>query len=220
MSADALAPLYEALAKLSFPWCEGCADCCAMPWVLEAEVPALAREPGVRIEMQQGVSFLSDERRCACLQTGRCTIYARRPLDCRLFPLDIIEQDGDYWWCIFLSCREPEALASVLVPMIPRLESLLTPGIIAEYQRQIAVTRASYAPYREGRYRLVRPLRLPTSHDLDSVIRRGADHAVGTTGAGLDVGAGLHGSLLLGVACPVVGTSGGIASAVPGDIES
>lgn len=159
MSADALAPLYEVLDALSFPWCLDCGDCCAMPWLLDEEVAGVSTLPGAQLARERGVAFLANPTRCACLHAGRCAVYTRRPLDCRLFPLDLVEHQGDLWWCIFQSCRAPEALASVLVPAIPALEARLTPTILDQYRRQIAVTRETYAPYREGRYRLIRPLR-------------------------------------------------------------
>ncbi len=32
---------------------------------------------------------------------GRCKIYSFRPTDCRLFPLDIEINNGDYYWTLF-----------------------------------------------------------------------------------------------------------------------
>src|SRR5436309_525118 len=39
--------------------------------------------------------FLTDDRQCA--------IYDIRPLDCRLFPLDLTELNGEIWWVIYHS---------------------------------------------------------------------------------------------------------------------
>jgi len=30
-----------------------------------------------------------------------CKIYEDRPIDCQLFPLDIVEKDGELWWAIY-----------------------------------------------------------------------------------------------------------------------
>ncbi len=164
----ALGRLYAVLDALSFPWCRDCAQCCSMPWVNSGERARLEALPGVDLVEQAGVHFVGPEGCCGCLSAGRCGIYRERPLDCRLFPLDIVEEGGALWWCIFLNCRAPAELASVLVPAIPALEAHLTPALVADYLRQITVTRASWAPYRDGQYRLVRPVVLPAAGGLET----------------------------------------------------
>ncbi|MCV0400782.1 MAG: YkgJ family cysteine cluster protein [Nitrosopumilus sp.] len=37
--------------------------------------------------------------------TGRCKIYESRPIDCRLYPFDILFVNGDYYWIVY-SCNE------------------------------------------------------------------------------------------------------------------
>lgn len=38
---------------------------------------------------------------------GRCGIYRYRPLDCRLYPLDVAYENGKFYWVMFIrdSCR-------------------------------------------------------------------------------------------------------------------
>jgi len=31
----------------------------------------------------------------------RCTIHGVHPIDCQLFPLDLVIQDGKYWWIVY-----------------------------------------------------------------------------------------------------------------------
>ncbi|MBT4049504.1 MAG: hypothetical protein HOB18_08195 [Nitrospina sp.] len=38
---------------------------------------------------------------CYFFQGGKCTVYDRRPIDCRLFPLDIIEKEGRLIWIAY-----------------------------------------------------------------------------------------------------------------------
>lgn len=154
--SDPLAPLYGALEGVPFPRCVGCGQCCHRPWLLTTE---RARFPGL-IDEIGGVGFLTGEPACACKLGTACGRYADRPLDCRLYPLDIVEHDGALWWSVFLDCAAPDELAATLIPLIPELERRLTSDILGEFTRQIAVTRAAWAPYREGRYRLVRPVDL------------------------------------------------------------
>lgn len=159
-----LEPLYAVLEGLTFPWCEGCGECCHMPWVMDEEAV-----DGVPMETIDGSRFIGGCGQCAAKVGTRCGIYKNRPLDCRLFPLDIVEHEGTYWWCIFQTCRHPAELATVLVPLIPKLEAHLTPAVWRQYERQIAVTRSSYAPYAAGKYTLVRqvshsPTPAPAAH--------------------------------------------------------
>lgn len=145
--------LYPLLEGASAPACLDCGQCCEMPWVGPGEAP------GVPTVETDGVRFLGGCGPCPARSGPLCTVYPTRPLDCRLYPLDIVEHQGAYWWCIFLNCREPDALAEVLVPRIPALEAAMTPALWSEFQRQIELTRLTYPPYAEGRYRLIRPVR-------------------------------------------------------------
>jgi len=44
---------------------------------------------------------------CIFLKSGRCSIYTHRPLDCRLFPFDIIKKDSKYYLILYkLDCFE------------------------------------------------------------------------------------------------------------------
>lgn len=151
--------LVAALDGLQFPWCAGCGDCCHMPWLMDEEAVE-----GVPLEEEGGARFIASQPGCAaCVAkaNGLCTVYAQRPLDCRLFPLDIIEEGGVYWWCVYQSCRHPGPLGELLITRIPALEAAMTPAIWAQFVRQIAVTKETYPPYRDGQYRLVREVCLP-----------------------------------------------------------
>jgi Fe-S-cluster containining protein len=37
-------------------------------------------------------------------QSGKCGIYENRPLDCKLFPMDIDVQDGKFVWILYRTC--------------------------------------------------------------------------------------------------------------------
>ena len=126
------------------------------------ELPALP--PQVRLRQEQGLVQLSGSP-CACQAGTRCGVYASRPLDCRLYPLDIVEWEGRLWWVIFLNCRYPEMLAPGLEARIPALEAELTTEVLLPFRAQIAVTRSRWAPYAEGRFRLLRQVDLWRSKD-------------------------------------------------------
>lgn len=44
---------------------------------------------------------------CIFLENGRCSIYNYRPLDCKLYPFDIIKRDSKYYLVLYqLGCIE------------------------------------------------------------------------------------------------------------------
>lgn len=60
-----------------------------------------------------------------------CSIYEFRPLDCRLFPLDIIFENGKYFWVIYPGCNYdanniPNLLHSANQVVLPHLKNYLS----------------------------------------------------------------------------------------------
>lgn len=159
--SGALEAMYAVLGEADFSPCQGCTACCEGAW-LHAQEAARAESlsPGV-VRREGGIAFLGDGGRCPWLGGEACARYRARPLDCRLFPLDIIEHEGALWWCVFLSCVRPDELAPRLIPLLDRLEPLLDEAALSAFEAQIAVTRARYPAYAAGQYRLVRRLSAP-----------------------------------------------------------
>jgi hypothetical protein len=73
-----------------------------------------------------------------------------------LFPLDIIEEDKKYWWCIFTFCSKHNEIKKKFIPLIPKLEKVFTSGIFKQYKNQIAITKKIYPPYRLKQYKKIR----------------------------------------------------------------
>ncbi len=47
----------------------------------------------------------TNNNKCIFLKNGRCSIYENRPLDCRLYPFDIIKKDSKYYLILYqLDC--------------------------------------------------------------------------------------------------------------------
>lgn len=40
-----------------------------------------------------------------------CSIYDRRPLDCAIYPLSIVLENGQYWWIVDTSCPAASAVS-------------------------------------------------------------------------------------------------------------
>jgi Fe-S-cluster containining protein len=117
----------------SAPQLEACRDCpsstvcCSVatrggqiesPFLLPSDVAAIAGalqarpesfvENRVNTVTGNAVSFIRSQQAQGCRfhdrTTGHCEIYAVRPLDCRLFPLDIAQIDGIYYWILWQYC--------------------------------------------------------------------------------------------------------------------
>lgn len=149
--------LYQTLEGASWEGCATCGACCSNPWLLPEEDVRLGGD--VSRVYHQGIAFLAGEP-CRCLSGTHCQIYPKRPLDCRLYPLDLVEEGGEIWWCIFEDCKAPDTLAAILEPRIPALEAAITPDIFQSFQAQIKVTRHIWQPYAQSRYRKLRKLTL------------------------------------------------------------
>jgi Fe-S-cluster containining protein len=121
----------------------------------ESFPPPAARARGRFID---GTAFFLNHNRCAFLdrRTGKCRIYDARPLDCRLFPLDIIEEDGEYYWCVFTTCPNWQKMKELLEPFIPLLENKINSSLWRQFCKQIVVTREEYLPYKNRQYVIVK----------------------------------------------------------------
>ena len=159
MRNKSIQSIREVFDKLNFydacPDCRG--RCCYMPWMPDEECN-LVQLFADNVEKLGKTHFFLDREHCKFLDSeGNCTIYKQRPLDCRLYPLDIIEENNNYYWCLFTDCPGWEKMQAILRPHIPRIESHLTPSLWRQFKQQIAITKATYEPYKNGRYVIVSP---------------------------------------------------------------
>lgn len=130
--------------------CRG--QCCHMPWLSKDEFHLADKFPD-SINLIGDTAFFLDHDRCTFLdKQGKCKIYDIRPLDCRLFPLDIIEEDGEYYWCVFTTCPNWQKMKELLEPLIPLLEDKINSSLWRQFLKQIAVTKEEYLPYKSGQY--------------------------------------------------------------------
>jgi len=148
--------VYKVFEGVAFPDCAQCSECCYSPWFLKEEYDKHKLRVGKSLKIINSVPILAGQDHCCFVNENRCAIYLDRPLDCRLYPLDIIEEDDQYWWCLYTSCPKWEQLGEKLTPLIPRLESLITQDLFEEFMRQISCTKTIYAPYSSKQYRIVR----------------------------------------------------------------
>lgn len=102
--------------KGTYQFCNSCVgkfDCCCncekidMPILLPFEAQKIAISTRMKIEdfCEKKTQNLYQMRRvdddpdkgCVFFQNNRCSIYSDRPIDCRLFPFDFKEINGEYW---------------------------------------------------------------------------------------------------------------------------
>lgn len=102
--------------KGTYQFCNSCVgrfNCCCnceeidMPILLPFEVETISRitkrsvadfAKKLTTHLYQMRRTDDDEKKgCIFFENNRCSIYENRPLDCRLFPFDFKEIDGDYW---------------------------------------------------------------------------------------------------------------------------
>jgi Fe-S-cluster containining protein len=115
--------------------CKGCSglDCCGLlteggiiepPYLLKKDIDNIEYSTGLssdafavkRLNPHTGnfVFIMKTHKRGGCVffnqKTGLCDIYNCRPIDCRLFPLDIRRINSQYYWALF---RYPRCLGSI-----------------------------------------------------------------------------------------------------------
>ncbi len=151
---------YQLFNGINFSECNGCSKCCYFPWLLKEEYNPHLKNFGKTVKEINDVAFIMDLTACKYAKENRCCLYEDRPLDCRLFPLDIIEEGGEYYWCIFTICPQHEQIRNKLIPLIPKLEAFITPGIFEQYKKQIALTKTIYPPYKLKQYEKIAHLHL------------------------------------------------------------
>jgi len=147
---------YQIFEGIHFSECDGCSKCCFIPWLLREEYTPHLNNFGKSIKEIDSVAIIMDFTKCEFEKDSKCTLYQDRPLDCRVFPLDIIEEDGEYWWCIFTFCPQHAKIREKLIPLIPKLVEIITPEIFEQYKKQIALTKKIYWPYRLKQYEKIR----------------------------------------------------------------
>ncbi len=147
-----IANLYDLFNGIQFSECAGCSKCCYFPWLLEEEYESPLKNFSENVKKINSTDFIMDFTACKYAKCDRCHLYEERPLDCRLFPLDIIEEEGQYWWCIFITCPKHKEIRKKLIPLIPLLNKMITPKMFEQYKKQIEITKEIYLPYKNKQY--------------------------------------------------------------------
>jgi len=127
-----------------FHFCEGCPsdlNCCTGKCV---DLPVLTPSDVQKISLHTSLSseefsipttgqlskIKSKNNSCFFYKNGKCEIYEMRPIDCRLFPFDILKNlQGKFFWIVYnTTCPKPiksstyfsriQSLANSLLPYL------------------------------------------------------------------------------------------------------
>lgn len=120
---------YHKVQKGTYAFCNTCVgklDCCCncneidMPILLPNEVENISRlfRKPINEFAEKLTNNLYQMKRdnndktkgCVFFKNNGCTIYENRPLDCRLFPFDFKEIDGEYWLIYYDDVKVCKAL--------------------------------------------------------------------------------------------------------------
>lgn len=63
----------------------------------------------------------------------------------------------------FHNLPKTKEIKGKLIPIIPKLEAIITPEIFAQYKKQIALTKKIYPPYRLKQYKKIREFNPPAA---------------------------------------------------------
>lgn len=149
-TSDPLYKLYAATSALGDqPECKTCRRCedpVGLVYLLSSEASVRHELRLPVVEATSAASYVPRTSTCHCLHfeatQGRCLIYDRRPLCCRIYPIDLIRfADGDVQWVLHAECPIAQRWATTRTLDIPletiaALESELTIGQVEEWIAQ------------------------------------------------------------------------------------
>lgn len=146
---------YQLISKLNFEECNNCSDCCATPWIFKEELNCLPDKELKALYDVEETFFIKSNPKCTFEKECRCGIYFQRPLDCRLYPLDLLELEGELWWCVFTSCKKYKSILKKIRTIIPELEQIFTREMLYQYSSQSKITNLIYEPQRKKQYKKI-----------------------------------------------------------------
>lgn len=156
---SAVQKIKDLLWQVDFSECRGCQVCpkiyCSMIWINREEYPELENKFPDKLKKLGGHHFMLGGG-CHYVKKGYCSIYPSRPLDCRLFPLDIVEERGKFYWCIYTVCPKYNSIRGKLEPLLPVLEKMFSKTFFREYRSACGVAEQFYPPLVKHRYKLIR----------------------------------------------------------------
>lgn len=141
--------------------CEGCPVICArkrnVRWLLPEEVHHLRDELNIS---KTGNAYFFDGGPCPNFEEGKCKIYEKRPLQCRLNPLTIHEVEGELCWAAYKICHRFDReinLHETLLKLAEKIEHHIGEERRGHF-REISSAIRKFDPFSEGELIMLRKL--------------------------------------------------------------
>ena len=135
------------------PHCAPCLWCC------HGERVFVSPDEQARIGPDAFTGVETKDGDCEKLDTatGRCTVHANRPTECRLFPLDLLPVDGVVHWVVgHGACPAvPHLPADYITQQTSEWDATLDPAWVRAYVAHHLVNQPD--KYRPGMFTVVRP---------------------------------------------------------------
>lgn len=125
--------------------CRLCEDNVGLVYIFKIESAGIGRR--YTVPTSAGLKFFvrTEDGHCPYFnkESGTCGIYEHRPLCCRIYPLDLLFDDGEYWWIAYSDCPifkryEKNLSLNILRNKLLSLENDLDTRILTEW-KNIAV---------------------------------------------------------------------------------
>lgn len=149
ISSESLDKLYKIASFLSnqeeCKTCSLCEDNIGLVYVFKHELKVIGRKHAVPTSAGLNFFVRTEDGHCPYFnkELGTCGIYENRPICCRIYPLDLLFEDGEYWWIAYSDCPifkryEKNMSLNILRNKLISLENALDTGTLKEW-KNIAV---------------------------------------------------------------------------------
>jgi Fe-S-cluster containining protein len=135
------------------PYCSDCGE-----WCCYGEKIYFSTAERARLGFAEHKS--RDDGSCQFLVNGLCSIYESRPLECRIFPFDFEEVDGQLDWIIWEQC--PASPAVEVESSLDYLEREVIPKYGERYIWDYLEYSDALGPskYDDMEFRIIRPVKI------------------------------------------------------------
>lgn len=142
-----------------FNWLDFCIPCGS--WCCHNENPFASENELLQLHVTK--INTKEDGSCVFLnKSGRCEVYANRPLECRIFPFDVQEMNGTLFWVVWDVCpATPQLDYNKMIEFFETdLSKQWTLGYIKDY---VAYHRLNQPEkYSKRSFRIIKELNWPT----------------------------------------------------------
>lgn len=142
-----------------FSICKNCKKLCSRKifwhWLLDCEVDIFTKSSVLNIND----AFFFRDGKCSFLIDGKCSIYDKRPLECRVSPISLHKFNNDLYWIIDIDCIYYKKYfvnnKQLILDFISKIEPYFTNEIIENIKRISNVIDNNFAFIENVNYKKV-----------------------------------------------------------------